>query len=374
MPPRMSPSDRPPAVAPVTTFCPTLPWMGDTVSARTLAPVVGFAKGKYATTLPIVLPAEPDDRVSVGVLLDLLVAAETATEDRLFGFRLASAGDPRRLHALAYAAANAATVRDSIESAARYLRIWNESVVLELTTTAGKGRAGQGRAQASVTLRPTASSGVASHRGFAQLALLSLTTTFTMLRGLRAAPFVPDEVRFAISGATLAPDASGELTVFFGAPVLFDGSVSEIRFDAALLDEPVEGADPELRTLVARAAEDLLAKVPTTTGWSARVREHLLVNLARGAPSLEETGRALGLAGRTLQRRLDEEKISFQQLLDAVRLELADRYLRDPERPVTEVAFLLGYRDASAFYRAFDRWLGMTPVEHRRSLIARGVA
>ncbi|HEX9100614.1 MAG TPA: helix-turn-helix transcriptional regulator, partial [Polyangia bacterium] len=54
------------------------------------------------------------------------------------------------------------------------------------------------------------------------------------------------------------------------------------------------------------------------------------------------------------------------QLLDEARLELARTYLADPHIKAVDVAFLLGFSDSSAFYRAFRRWTGMTPVEFRQ--------
>lgn len=74
---------------------------------------------------------------------------------------------------------------------------------------------------------------------------------------------------------------------------------------------------------------------------------------------------ALLLSQRTLQRRLQEEGTSYQQLLDDTRRELAEQYLGQVDLTLLEVAYLLGFADPSNFFRAFRRWFGETPGEYR---------
>jgi AraC-like DNA-binding protein len=68
---------------------------------------------------------------------------------------------------------------------------------------------------------------------------------------------------------------------------------------------------------------------------------------------------------RSLQRRLAEAKISFQQLVDDTRREAADTYLNNQTLSIGEVAYLLGYSEPAAFHRAFKRWQGITPQAFR---------
>jgi methylphosphotriester-DNA--protein-cysteine methyltransferase len=65
---------------------------------------------------------------------------------------------------------------------------------------------------------------------------------------------------------------------------------------------------------------------------------------------------------RTLQRRLGEEGVTFQELLADVREGLARHYLTQSTLSLTEIAFLLGYDDPNSFHRAFNRWTGHTPL------------
>ena len=71
---------------------------------------------------------------------------------------------------------------------------------------------------------------------------------------------------------------------------------------------------------------------------------------------------------RTLQRRLDARELTWQQLLDRTREQLAHQYLADRSLTLGDIALLLGFSEQSAFNRAFRRWTGQTPARIRRQL------
>ncbi|MFL6445015.1 MAG: helix-turn-helix transcriptional regulator [Candidatus Sulfotelmatobacter sp.] len=87
--------------------------------------------------------------------------------------------------------------------------------------------------------------------------------------------------------------------------------------------------------------------------------------LAGQRPAIQDLARELHLSTRTLQRRLTEQGISFQRVLDEARRELAHHYLLHSSRELNETAYLLGYEDANSFFRAFRQWEGTTPGEWR---------
>ena len=98
---------------------------------------------------------------------------------------------------------------------------------------------------------------------------------------------------------------------------------------------------------------------------SLQVRDRLVRMLPEGEPSAEQVASSLHLSLRSLQRRLAEEDSSYEQLLLQTREELARSYLQDPRHAISEIAYLLGYADASCFTRAFRRWTGMAPSVYR---------
>jgi AraC-like DNA-binding protein len=71
------------------------------------------------------------------------------------------------------------------------------------------------------------------------------------------------------------------------------------------------------------------------------------------------------MSARTLQRRLSDADLTFQQLVEDTRRELAHHYLKHSVMELNEAAFLLGYEDANSFFRAFHVWEGTSPGEWR---------
>jgi AraC-like DNA-binding protein len=71
------------------------------------------------------------------------------------------------------------------------------------------------------------------------------------------------------------------------------------------------------------------------------------------------------MSARTLSRKLHEEGVAFTEILEETRAALAKSYLAERNLPVSEIAWLLGYREVSSFTHAFKRWTGMTPRQFR---------
>jgi AraC-like DNA-binding protein len=105
----------------------------------------------------------------------------------------------------------------------------------------------------------------------------------------------------------------------------------------------------------------------------AQVRHSLKRSLAGKRPSLQHVARELRMSVRTLQRRLTDAGINFQQLVEDTRRELARHYLKHSAVELNETAFLLGYGDANSFFRAFHGWEGTTPgewrIRHRKTAV-----
>jgi AraC-like DNA-binding protein len=128
---------------------------------------------------------------------------------------------------------------------------------------------------------------------------------------------------------------------------------------------PVTNADERLCRYLDQLAAEALDALGPEGSFVDRVRRAIWSDLSGGHPCLAQTASTLGVSTRTLQRRLREEGTTFAALLDVFRREMSTRLLRDKSLAVYEVAFLLGYSDPSAFYRAFRRWQGASPYEFR---------
>jgi AraC-like DNA-binding protein len=132
------------------------------------------------------------------------------------------------------------------------------------------------------------------------------------------------------------------------------------------MQTPLTHADPQLTGYLDELAEIRLDTLPKDFSVAARVRRAIWPHLSEGQPFIGAIAADLAVSSRTLQRRLREEGTSYGEVIETLRREKAVLLLRDPHLAVYEVGYLLGYSDPSAFYRAFRRWHGTSPSQHRQ--------
>ena len=153
-----------------------------------------------------------------------------------------------------------------------------------------------------------------------------------------------------------------------GCDVQFSADADDISLDTALLDLPVVGEDPFLQELMLKTCDDAIRDRPSK-GSAFRVAVEniiapLLPHAEMGAKTVADL---LGVGERTFARRLASEGLTFGEILDGLRRDLAVRYLEQRELQISEVAWLLGFQQPSSFSHACRRWTGKTPSEFRRS-------
>lgn len=170
-------------------------------------------------------------------------------------------------------------------------------------------------------------------------------------------------------GLTQAPPRrDDEYRRLFRAPVRFREPTNAVIFDRALLDLPLLGSNPDLQHVLDRFVEEYLRRLPRFPELTGRVHRMVAHALQSGGESVEAAARKLRLSPRTLQRRLRDEGTSYRRIVEVVRRELAERYLRQPELSIDQVADRLGFSEPSAFHRAFRRHTGVTPAAYRGQL------
>jgi AraC-like DNA-binding protein len=206
--------------------------------------------------------------------------------------------------------------------------------------------------------------GAVQSRHSAEFTIASVLIVGSQMRGA-ALPALDVAFRHARPSSERA---NAELLRCFGRAPTFAQPMNAITLAASDVDVPVPSADPLLSRVVERHAEDLLKKLPQLEETATdRVQRMLSRALGEGDVTLAAIARRLHMSERSVQRKLAEEGTSFDTLLDAMRRDLATRYLADPKIGIAEVAFLLGYSEPSPFHRAFKRWTGSTPSEARRT-------
>jgi len=190
----------------------------------------------------------------------------------------------------------------------------------------------------------------------------TLAAVFLRTRFNTQEPFRLMRVEFSHS----KPASIGEHERIFACPVRFGADTCQMVIAREVWDSPRTGTDPTLFSVLDTHAKMLIDQLPADTSIVARVRDAIAIELRGGDPGLESVARRLAMSPRTLQRRLGEHGVLFNDVLDSMRLGAAKSYLAHRDVAGTEVAYLLGFAEQSSFNRAFKRWTGQTPTEFRR--------
>lgn len=155
------------------------------------------------------------------------------------------------------------------------------------------------------------------------------------------------------------------LETHFGCRVKFKAVRNALVFRKTDLDRPFVTYNEELLAAIGAQLETELQAQHSSIDLGEQVKRTLKRTLAGRRPTLQDVAQEIGMSPRTLQRRLGEADITFQQLVEDTRRELARHYLKHSSVELNEAAFLLGYEDANSFFRAFQRWEDTSPGEWR---------
>jgi len=290
---------------------------------------------------------DPDARFPQDGMTRLWQRAVELSGNPAIGLNMAQVVRPASFHVVGYALMSSRNLRDGFTRLVRYQRIIGEGADLNflpqpdgyaLTLAIHGDR-----------LPPTRQSGEAS-----------LAYCLAFCRWMTGKPMRPREIR--LQGA--APADLAPYQQVFQAPLKFNAEHYGLIFDRADLEAPLPSANESLAQLHDRFAGEYLARF-CSSRVTHQARQVLCRLLPQGEPRRELVAQTLHLSQRTLQRRLQEEGTSYQQLLDDTRRELAEQYLGQVDLTLLEVAYLLGFSDPSNFFRAFRRWFNETPGEYR---------
>src|SRR5262245_39126367 len=161
-----------------------------------------------------------------------------------------------------------------------------------------------------------------------------------------------------------APEPTGVHERFFRCPVKFRSGHDRLVLHASDLELPFVTQHADLLEMLNPQLEKALEE-KSAKSVGDQVKWILKRLLSGNRPDILLVARELGMGARTLQRRITDEGVTFRQLLSEARKELAHQYLAEPSIEITEAAFLLGYDDPNAFYRAFKTWEWTTPAHWR---------
>ena len=287
-------------------------------------------------------------RLSVRDQISFLNLVASDLRDDFLGFHLALERDLRGLGWLYYVAASAENLREALRQAARYSSIVNEGISLQYVAN---GRV-------AMTIK---SVGFGRHLDRHQIEFI-MTILLRMVRQLTGFRLTPLQMKFIHRRDRLC----SRFIDFFGSELEFGAAADEATFATSVVDTSIIGADPFLNKLLIAYCEEALARRQSHRySFRSSVENVIVPLLPHGKARSDEIAHRLGLSGRTLARQLASEGLTFSGLLASLRGDLAKRYLADNNLSISEISWLLGYQEISAFTHAFRRWTGHTPRQAR---------
>lgn len=269
--------------------------------------------------------------------------------DPHFGLKAFETTRPAHLGALGFAWLASPSLRQAFERLHRYSRVIQDKLVIGLENEDGLFHVSLDAGVPAVDKKI---------REDSQLAI-----TLKFCRVIAGSTLNPAKVCLQQA----RPEDTGAYFELFRCPVEFDCEKTELVFQDADVDKRLTGSNAELanlnehivvKYLAHRAKQDIVNQVKAA----------IIDGLANGAVTEKMVAESLYMTPRNMHRKLQKEDTSFKQLLTDVRKDLAQQYIQDRSKTLTEISFLLGFSEVSSFSRAFKGWTGVPPSEAREGV------
>jgi AraC-like DNA-binding protein len=295
-----------------------------------------------------------DIRISVACQIKFLNLAANALKDPLLGFKLARDGELRQIGLLHYAAASSETLGDALDRVQRYSSIASAGLVVKCFDSSNL----------TIGLHYA---GVSRHSDRQQMECF-MTWLIRFCRASTNTHLNPIVVHFVHRRS----GGSSALEQFFGCQIKFGADADQIVFHKKVKQLHLVSADPYLNEIMLHNCDEALAhRRSSESSLQITIENAIAPLLPHGKARIDTVAQALGLSRRTLARRLSAEDLSFGEILDKLRSDLAARYLGEANLSISQIAWLVGYKGVSAFSQSYKRWTGMNPKGMRAKLLAR---
>jgi AraC-like DNA-binding protein len=290
-----------------------------------------------------------DVRLPVGAYLRVIDAALEVSGDPALGLHMGEQARSVMFDVVGPLAEHASTLRQSLESTARYSRLLAAGHEPELHEEGAL----------AVVRFPSLRGDFTAVRLTAEFAMAAL---LPMLRQFAGEGTRPESVDFAYA----APPHVAEYQRIFGDRVRFGRQLTAMSFPRAWLEQAQLYHSPELYALLKTQADRTLDRLDRDASLRERV-ERVLTQAEPRQLTMDEVARQLEMSARSLRRRMLAEGLSYGDLVTRSRINAAKRMLQSPSISIQETAHAMGFASAAAFHRAFKRWTGMTPKQYRES-------
>lgn len=296
------------------------------------------------------------ERIAAEAYFDLLERIASSMKDaHELPVRVGPLMRPEDYGALGLAWKSAPTVRQSLKRVERYARLWTGNMAYELQENEGGALFLLHRFdERTLGVRLSNESTIAS--------------ATSLIRQTSSTTFRPRAVYLKHS----APSVTTAHENYFGCPIHFQADVDALSISNEALARPNHLGDDGISAFLLSHLDREIEALGDEDPVENLVRRVVSQSLTEGVPRMASVARRLAVSERTLHRRLADQELTYRAVVDATRRELAQNLLRQSRFTLSDVAFLTGYSDQSAFQRAFKRWTGATPATYRKQDSPRG--
>ncbi|WP_284298857.1 AraC family transcriptional regulator [Thalassotalea loyana] len=270
-----------------------------------------------------------------------------------FSIAIAKAFHPGMFHALGYAMMSSDTLKDAFSRIARYKRVVSNTCTLNVETIGSHVHFVMDVKCYEDSMRPVLTRDCI-------LSFLGTITQFT--RESLKTDYSPIKVH--LNWPKPHYDTSF-LNEYFNCEIIFDSDEISLVFDEETLNKHLAGGNPLLTQSHEKLLDDYLSRLDKSD-VEQLVKNCIHEMLPLGTPSQTEIASQLGMSLRNLQRRLQERKTNFRDILENTRKKLALEYILQSHLSYSEIGYLVGFSNIGNFNRAFKRWTGVTPGAYRK--------
>jgi|TARA_B100001059_G_scaffold236673_1_gene288940 AraC-like DNA-binding protein len=312
--------------------------------------------------LPVESLSVVGDRISLSDTLLLWRAAESLSADPLFGFNMGKYLQPTHFQLIAFTMLSSETLASAIDKILKYQRLISDGGAFSLVQKASEVQK-TSELELPEELEPSNISALVYRPTVSNFSYHQIDAVMAVVASFMNWLLGRDDVVLEVHLQHDFQEGLNQYNDFYKAPVLLNQSDNSLLFDSRLLKQRLPGFDANLASMHEQMANGQLKRLLDPSVVTL-VQEQLI---ASGFEvNRDVIAKNMAMSGRSLQRKLQQEGSSFQQLLDELRHQRSLLLLQDKHLSLADVAQQLGFSESSTFYRAFKRWQGVTPGEYRQ--------
>ena len=268
--------------------------------------------------------------------------------DPCFGIELPKFWHPSNLGFLGYAMLASHSLRTSLERFVRYHRVVSNFDFIRMDET---------NESLNIILLRRKEFG----RTPAQVDAL-----FALIMEVCRRNYIGDLAPVSVAFTHSKPDCAKSYFSFFQSPVIFNAKSDRLALPLDAIDKNLPGGHPQLAEFHDQLIIEYLHQMDEED-IVQKIKAEIIRQLPSGNVTRKTVAREIAMSTRSMQRSLQEEGTTFSTIQNETRLDLAKQYLTGGNVDMTELAFILGFSEVSAFSRAFRRWTGMSPSQFQKA-------